>query len=133
MAMPSTYMIETILLAVEDSALREFATAVLESYGYTVLVASDLESANSVSAGYHGSIHLLVTDINPGMNGMALPPEITTRPNLRFLYLFGHRYFDFVRGGLGPRVALLHKLFSPMSLARTVRSILEHAGTDDLR
>ena len=126
-------MIETILLVVEDSALRELAAAILESYGYNILVASDLDSANRVSAGHHGPIHLIVTDINPGTNGMAFTPEITTRPNLRFLYLFGHKYFDFVRGGLGPRVGLLHKLFSPMSLARAVRAILEQARPADLR
>jgi len=127
-------MIETILVAVEDSTLREFTTAILESYGYNTLAASDLNSASSVASAHAGPIHLLVTDINPGTGGAALPAEITTtRPDLRFVYLFGHKYYDFVRGGLGPRVALLHKLFSPMSLARTVRSTLERAATDDVR
>ena len=127
-------MIETILVAVEDSALREFTTAVLQGYGYNTLVASDFESASSVASTHAGPIHLLVTDINPGTGGAALPAEITTtRPDLRFIYLFGHKYYDFVRGGLGPRVGLLHKLFSPMSLARTVRTILERAVGDDVR
>ena len=127
-------MIETILVVVEDSALREFTTSILESYGYNTLIAPDLDSASSVASTHAGPIHLLVTDINPGTSGAALPAEITTtRPDLRFVYLFGHKYYDFVRGGLGPRVALLHKLFSPMSLARTVRSILERAVGDDVR
>ncbi len=127
-------MIETILVAVEDSTLREFTVAILESYGYNTRVASHLDSASSVASAHAGTIHLLVTDINPGTNGAALPAEITTaRPNLRFLYLFGHKYYDFVRGGLGPRVGLLHKLFSPMSLARTVRGILEQAAAEDVR
>lgn len=127
-------MIETILVVVEDSVLREFTNAVLQSYGYKTLVASHLDSAGSVASAHAGPIHLLVTDVNPGTNGAALPAELTdTRPDLRFLYLFGHKYYDFVRGGLGPRVALLHKLFSPMALARTVRNILERAVGDDVR
>ena len=127
-------MIETILVAVEDSVLREFTIAILESYGYNTLAASDLSSAVSVASAHAGPIHLLITDVNPGTGGAALPAEITTtRPDLRFIYLFGHKYYDFVRGGLGPRVGLLHKLFSPMSLARTVRTILERAVGDDVR
>ncbi|HEV7389224.1 MAG TPA: hypothetical protein VGN73_11480 [Gemmatimonadaceae bacterium] len=125
-------MIETILVVVGDAVLREFTTVVLRSYGYTVLVASDVGSSVSVAGAHRGPINLFVTDINPGLNGAELPQVIlTNRPKLRFLYLFGHTYHDFVRGGLGPRVRLLHKLFSPMSLARTVRDTLESARKDD--
>lgn len=118
-------MSETILVAVDDALLREFTAATLRMYGYTVLVASDLDSASHVAVGHQSSIHLLVTDVNPGPGGIALPVQLTRgHPNLRFLYLFGHRDEGAQLRALGPRVELLHKLFMPMSLARKVRDIL---------
>lgn len=127
-------MSETILVVVEDSVLREFTTVVLESYEYSVLMASDVDAATTLAADHPDPIHVLVTDINPGPNGAALPVELTsTRPNLRFLYLFGHKHDDVLLRAVGPRVGLLHKLFVPMSLARKVRELLERARADERR
>ena len=118
-------MSETILVAVEDALLREFTTATLRLYGYTVMVASDAEGAAAMASRHQASIHLLITDINPGPNGTGINVLITRRhPNLRFLYLFGHKDEGARLRALGPRVGLLHKLFLPMSLARKVREIL---------
>lgn len=118
-------MSETILVAVEDPLLREFTTGVLRLYGYNVLVASDADGAAAVASRHQASIHLMITDINPGPNGSGISVLITRRhPNLRFLYLFGHKDEGARLRALGPRVGLLHKLYLPMSLGRKIRDLL---------
>jgi DNA-binding response OmpR family regulator len=127
-------MSDTILVVAGDAVLREFTKAVLQSYGYKVIVASGVDGASDIAVTHPGPIHLVVTDLNPGPNGAAFPAELTgARPNLRFLYLFGHKQDDVVLRALGPRVGLLHKLFVPMSLARKVRDLIERSRADDGR
>lgn len=123
------YGSETILVVVEDAVVREFATFVLLSYGYNVFAASEIRAGTTLAAAHRGSIHLLISDVNPGATGLGLPAQLTrAHPNLRFVYVFGHKDDDVVHGTLGPGVGLIRKLFSPSSLARTVRDTLDWAA-----
>jgi two-component system, cell cycle sensor histidine kinase and response regulator CckA len=118
---------ETILLVEDQEAVRSFALAALERYGYHVIEASDGEGAIAAAGNYSREIHLLLTDVVlPGMNGKELSEILkSSRPNLKVLFTSGYTA-DVIgnRGVLGPDVAFLHKPFSPEELAAKVRDVL---------
>ena len=69
---------ETILLVEDERSVRELASLILKSNGYSVLVAASGQDAVNLSAEYSQKIDLLITDVvMPGLSG----PE--TRERLR--------------------------------------------------
>jgi PAS domain S-box-containing protein len=118
---------ETILVAEDESAVRELAGEVLRKFGYTVLEAVDGEDALRIAADHGGVIDLLLTDVvMPGVNGQELAKRLTAqRPGLRVLYMSG--YTDNViahNGILDPGTCFLQKPFTPLLLAEKVREVL---------
>jgi len=119
---------ETILFVEDEAALRAVARRVLDRQGYTVLEAPDAIKALALVEEYPETLHLLVTDvIMPGMSGHDLGIRLTAaRPHLRVLYISG--YTDEAighHGVLAPGVEYLQKPFSPDTLARRVRAVLD--------
>ncbi len=120
---------ETILLVEDEAAVRKLAARVLREHGYTVFEAAHPDEALAIAGARPvGSIHLLLTDVvMPGMSGKALAEEILKRsPDIKTLFISGYTNNAIVRHGrhnLG--VAFLHKPFSPATLARKVREILD--------
>ncbi len=120
--------IETLLMAEDDDALRTLITKVLEGLGYSVLAAASGESALMLAKQHLGTIDLLITDVvMPGMSGRELAQQIkAARPALRVLYISGYTENAIVHHGvLDEGTELLEKPFTPTSLARRVRSILD--------
>jgi PAS domain S-box-containing protein len=120
---------ETILLVEDQQAVRDFAASALRSYGYSVLAAESGAHALRLSAEFEGVIDLLVTDVvMPGMSGPELAIKLRVqRPGSRVVYLSGHtRASATVPGPLEPEAPFLHKPFTAVELARTVRRALEH-------
>jgi PAS domain S-box-containing protein len=120
--------IETLLVAEDDDALRVLIAKVLGDLGYTVLQATSGESALMLAKQHLGTIDLLITDvIMPGMSGRELTQQVkVTRPALRVLYISGYTENAIVHHGvLDEGTELLEKPFTPTSLARRVRSILD--------
>ena len=118
---------ETVLLVEDDAAVRALAKRALERRGYDVLEAGGGGAALAVSAGA-GAIHLLVTDVvMPGMGGRELAGRLRgLRPGLRVLYMSGYTDDALVRHGvLAGEAAFLQKPFTPESLARKVREVLD--------
>jgi CheY-like chemotaxis protein len=118
---------ETILVAEDESAVRELAGEVLRKCGYTVLAAVDGGDALRIAADHGGVIDLLLTDVvMPGINGQELAKRLTAqRPGLRVLYMSG--YTDNViahNGILDPGTCFLQKPFTPLLLAEKVREVL---------
>lgn len=118
----------TILVVEDDAAVRRLTVRLLQGYGYRVLSASDPEAGVLLAAEHRGLIHLLVTDvIMPGTSGPSLAARLSaSRPELAVLFMSGHS--DDVleeHGVLDPTVALLRKPFTPFSLARHVRRVLD--------
>jgi len=75
-----------------------------------------------------GPIHLLLTDlVMPNMGGAELASRLQDlHPNLRVLFMSGYTDDGVVRGGLlGQGRAFLQKPFTPQSLARKVRELLD--------
>jgi PAS domain S-box-containing protein len=119
---------ETILLVEDDVHVRELTLRVLQRQGYNVLEARDGEDARRLATNHAGPIHLLLTDIvMPGISGMALAGQLTQiRPELKTLFMSGYTDEAIAHHGvLDPDVALLQKPFSPVTLARQVRQVLD--------
>jgi PAS domain S-box-containing protein len=119
---------ETILLVEDDEAVRRLAQSVLELYGYHILCAGDAHDALALVEQYAGRIDLVVTDvIMPGMSGRELIDVLRQRyPHLKMLFISGYTNDVVLRHGLiHAEVAFLQKPFTPISLARKVRDVLD--------
>jgi two-component system cell cycle sensor histidine kinase/response regulator CckA len=119
---------ETILLVEDEDAVRMLLRQILESSGYVVLEAPDGQEGISVAQRHQGTIHILVTDlVMPRMSGRQLADQLTRSiPDLRILFMSGYSYEPAGPDpGLGPGIDLLQKPFSPNSLVRKVREILD--------
>jgi CheY-like chemotaxis protein len=119
---------ETVLLVEDEDAVRNLFRLVLQSSGYTVLLARHGEEAIRIAEEYEGSIHILVTDlIMPRMSGRQLADRlIQSRPATRILFMSGYTDEAVVRHGvLEASVAFLQKPFSPIDLAQKVREVLD--------
>ena len=119
---------ETVLVVEDQDEVRGLIRKVLESRGYTVLVAAAGANALTMAAEHDGEIQLLVTDvIMPKMSGPEVAKGLTQqRPGIKVLYVSGYTDNAIVhRGVLAPDVAFLQKPFTPDALARKVRAVLD--------
>src|SRR5688572_5589559 len=117
---------ETVLVAEDEDAVREFAVESLQRHGYQVVAASSGEEALKVASMHDGTIHLLLTDVvMPGMNGPELAKRLwALRPGLRVVLMSGYAA-DVVTAEDLKDAALVAKPFSPASLTRAVRNALD--------
>jgi PAS domain S-box-containing protein len=118
---------ETILVVEDDTLVRGYVIAQLESLGYTTLAAADGVAALAlVDKGV--AFDLLFTDVimPGGMNGRQLADAIRKRrPSLNVLYTSGYTENAIVHHGrLDPGVALLNKPYRKSDLARKIRDVL---------
>jgi two-component system cell cycle sensor histidine kinase/response regulator CckA len=120
---------ETILLADDDPGVRGLARMALEGCGYKVLEAGDGEAAYKAGAGYPGPVDLLVTDVvMPRLSGREVADRLVElRPGLKVLYVSGYTDDAVVRTGVyQAKVAFLQKPFTPTTLGRKVREVLDN-------
>ena len=80
-----------ILVADDETPVRELVRHILETAGYAVLTAADGEQALQVSRTFSSTIHLLLSDVlMPKLGGMALREQILReRPGMKVLLLSG--------------------------------------------
>jgi len=119
---------ETVLLVEDEQDVRAVAERALTSQGYRVLSASHSDEAEGLHAQQDQPVDLLLTDvIMPGRNGRALYEQLASaHPSLKVLYISGYTDHAIVHHGvLDPGTAFLQKPFSPESLARRVREVLD--------
>lgn len=127
---------ETILLVEDEEGVRSLAQSILEQHGYHVLAARDGVQALQIAIDYSGPIDLLLTDVvMPGLSG----PELTQRllchqAAVKVLYMSGYTDDAVVRHGLlTADVSFIQKPYTPASLARKVRLVLDDAKSGTLR
>ncbi len=124
---------ETILLVEDDPALREMAVALLQSLGYTVLIAANgIEALSLRDTHYPGHIDLLFTDlVMPQMSGKELAERIRIlSPQTHILFNSGYTENAIVHQGLlNQGVAMLQKPFTPAALAQKLREVLDQPAT----
>jgi PAS domain S-box-containing protein len=119
---------ETVLLVEDDPSVCELVRAVLTSHGYTVLSARRPQEAKQLCEIHAGRISLLLSDvIMPEMNGGELSRRLSeSNPKMKVLFMSGYIDDALVRKGIKEKdVAFLQKPFSPLSLARKVREVLD--------
>ena len=119
---------ETVLLVEDDQAVRTIARISLQTQGYTVLEADGGAEAIRQAETYPGEIHLLVTDVvMPEMGGRQLLDAVRQhRPALKVLFMSG--YTDdavLLHGVIEATDAFIQKPFTPLSLARKVRDVMD--------
>jgi len=120
---------ETLLLVEDEPSLRHLASSVLETQGYTVLRAPNGQDALHVAREHKGSpIRLVITDvIMPVMGGNVMAEWLkATYPDLKILFTSGYTDDAIVHHGvLDPGVEFLPKPYTPATIARKVREMLD--------
>jgi two-component system cell cycle sensor histidine kinase/response regulator CckA len=120
---------ETLLVVEDEPSVRHLARGVLEKQGYQVLSAANGQDALHVAREHQGSpIRLVVTDvIMPLMGGKVMAEWLkTTLPDLKILFTSGYTDDTITRHGvLESGVEFLPKPYTPASLARKVRELLD--------
>ncbi len=119
---------ETVLVVEDAASVRMVTRQVLERFGYAILEAPNGETALRLAAKHHGPIHLLLTDvIMPGLSGRQLAEQLAQlRPDMKVLYASGYADQAIVHHGiLDSDIAYLQKPFTPETLARRVRQVLD--------
>jgi PAS domain S-box-containing protein len=118
---------ETILIVEDEDAVRRPACEFLVSCGYKILEARDGKQAISVAKDFHGTIHLMVTDVvMPQMGGGQAALELCIhRPELKVLYVSGHANPTLLQHGVSNLEPMfLQKPFTLRELARKIRQAL---------
>ncbi|MEP6808963.1 MAG: ATP-binding protein [Chthoniobacterales bacterium] len=119
---------ETILVVEDEEIVRDLVCDVLSDAGYDVLCAADGHEALRLADECDGPIHLLISDvIMPHMNGPELAARLTAeRPEMKILYVSGYSDNDLGHHGILDRnVELLQKPFTPQTLARKIRDVIQ--------
>jgi len=120
---------ETLLVVEDDPAVRHLAQRVLEGQGYEVLRASNGQDALHMVRDHKGApIRLVITDVvMPLMGGKVMAEWLKTAyPDLKILFTSG--YTDDAlnqQGVLEPGVAFLPKPYTPATLLRKAREVLD--------
>ncbi|MGA2556672.1 MAG: ATP-binding protein, partial [Verrucomicrobiota bacterium] len=122
---------ETVMVVEDEPAVRSLARSILEGRGYVVLSASNGRDALHLARQHKGApIRLVVTDvIMPVMGGKVMAEWLKeTYPDLRILFTSGYTDDAIARHGvLDAGVEFLPKPYTPLTLARKVRELLDAA------
>jgi len=124
---------ETVLLAEDSDVVRRLLRELIQTNGYTLLEARHGAEALQIGKDYAGIIDLLVTDmVMPQMGGRELAEQLLPlRPKMKVLYMSGYTEDAIVRHGvLDSGTAFLEKPFTPDSLARKIRELLDQKKGD---
>jgi two-component system cell cycle sensor histidine kinase/response regulator CckA len=122
---------ETILLAEDETGVRELASEFLSSAGYTVLVAADGAEALNIAAKHPHPIHVLLTDmVMPRMGGADLVERLwQIRPETRAVFMTGYAEFPTKNSddAFSIDACVLQKPFSRLTLLEKIREALRAA------
>jgi two-component system cell cycle sensor histidine kinase/response regulator CckA len=121
---------ETLLVVEDEPSVRHLACGVLEAQGYKVLSAANGQDALRAAREHKGSpIRLVATDvIMPLMGGKVMAEWLkTTYPDLKILFTSGYTEEAIAHHGvLDAGVEFLPKPYTPATLARKVREVLDN-------
>ena len=118
---------ETVLLAEDETTVREFTKKMLEEYGYKVITAASGQEAIDEFKAHKDKIQLVLLDvIMPNKNGREAYEEIKKiRPDIKVLFMSGYpadiiRKHDIIEKGF----AYIEKPASPTKLLKKIREVL---------
>ena len=119
---------ETILLVEDDPALRSLAHKLLESAGYLVYCAGNVQAAERLWSEVGNQIDLIVTDVVMADGGGVglVSKTAKTNPRTRVLFISGYTDGRISQENLTEgHASFLAKPFQPAQLARKVREVLD--------
>jgi PAS domain S-box-containing protein len=119
---------ETVLVVEDMAAVRAVTCEMLRRFGFTVHDAADGTTALQLTQALAQPIDLLLTDVvMPDVNGRDLATQFQKRhPRMKVLFMSGYTDDAVVRHGiLEEGIAYLQKPFTPKSLVRKVREVLD--------
>jgi PAS domain S-box-containing protein len=118
---------ETVLLAEDETEVKEFTKKMLEEYGYKVITAGSGQEAINEFKAHKDKIQLLLFDvIMPNKNGREAYEEIKKiRPDIRALFMSGYPA-DIINkhGILEKGFAYIEKPASPTKLLKKIKEVL---------
>ena len=121
---------ETILVAEDDPAVREFEAAILKKFGYEVILAEDGCDAVRKYAENQSTIQLVLMDmIMPNKNGKQAYDEIKMlQPDIKVIFVTGYST-DIVRsrGEIDEDIELLMKPINATELLNKIRASLDRS------
>ena len=120
---------ETILLVEDEEIVRSLVCEILTSNGYHILEAAGGKAALAVCDTHPEPIHMLLTDVvMPKMSGRELRDQvIKLHPDIKVLFMSGYTDDAIAhRGVFDSHNEFIEKPFTPDSLARKVREVLEY-------
>ena len=119
---------ETIMVVEDEEGVLSLIRLALGAAGYKVLEAGDPEHAVAICSDYDGPVHLLLTDVvMPKMSGPKVAEKVTAlRPDIKVLYMSGYTDDSIVHHGvLSEGLPFIQKPFSPLSLRKKIRAVLD--------
>jgi len=122
---------ETILLVEDEEVVRGLARRILEQAGYSVVEASKGDEALRFCEERAAEVDLLLTDVvMPEMSGKELADRLKSQnPELKMMFMSGYTDESIVHHGvLDSSVEFIQKPFTPASLIRKVRDVLDSNG-----
>jgi len=124
---------EKVLVVEDEALLRDITSRTLRRAGYEVTVCQDGVEGLSALEAAEGQFDVMVSDIvMPRMNGCELAAYVCAHhPNVRILLVSGYGEKALADVGIPDDSALLPKPFTPRSLCRAVRRVLDGPLLDD--
>lgn len=119
---------ETILLVEDEEMVRGLARRILEALDYRVVEAGDATEAMERAREMGNEVDLLLTDVvMPRISGRQLAESLRDeRPSLPVLFMSGYTDDALMQhGALSPGQGFLQKPFTPLSLSRKIREVLD--------
>ena len=120
---------ETILVVEDEESVRNIILTILENCGYSVFEAKNGYEALQLSIFLkERPIDILITDVvMPGVSGLEIAEQLSAqRPDMKVLYISGYTDDAVINHGLlKDEINFLQKPFTPKSLARKVRELLD--------
>jgi PAS domain S-box-containing protein len=119
---------ENVLIAEDESSVRNMVSRTLEKQGYKVIVTIDGQNAKEEIEACNGEIDLVITDvIMPKMGGKELSEFINDNyPNIKVLFMSGYAATSVIDGGIVTNEnSFLQKPFTIKALLKKVRIILD--------
>ncbi len=120
---------ETLLVVEDDAAVLDTLTTLLSKNGYTVLSATNGESALRIAREYGNKIELVLSDVvMPGMNGHDLARNLKAmRPDLKIVLMTGYDSVN-TNGDGGEDENVLDTVFKPFKPVDMLRKLKRACG-----